>query len=397
MTDTGKQGFHTVEANVEEMKQKIRKHRRRIAIGIAVAAIITAISMTAAGLYFTYKEYKQYSVLSETERSDSGATQYESFSGNILRYNNDGAFYTDMDDKMIWNQAFEMQNPHAEVCENYAVIADMQGKQIYIMNTVGIQGEITTHKPIYAACVAAQGTIAVLTQENGTSYIELYNKSGESLASGGIHAANSGHPLDIALSNDAKKLAVSILDFGSGRAKTTIAFYNFGSVGQNKIDNIVGSYGYDNVVIPEIAFVSNDRMISFGDNQIVFFEGKQSPEPVNELKLENKIKSIFYDLEYFGIVYDNGDAAGSHKMDIYDMQGDLRLEKEFKMDYRAIEFLANHEICIRNDYECKIFTLRGVEKFEYRFDNVLYKIFSGGMRTRYTFIFDGVIEKIKLK
>ena len=67
------------------------------------------------------------------------------------------------------------------------------------------------------------------------------------------------------------------------------------------------------------------------------------------------------------------------------------------MDYLAIEFLANHEICIRNDYECKIFTLRGVEKFEYRFDNVLYKIFSGGMRTRYTFIFDGVIEKIKLK
>lgn len=397
MTDKGKQGFYTVEANVNVMKQKIRRHRRRIAFGIAAVIIIAAVSAVSAGLYFTYKEYQDYKVLSEIERSDSEATKYESFSGNILRYNNDGAFYTDMSDNLIWNQAFEMQNPFAEICKSYAAIADLQGNQIYIMDTAGIQGEVSTNKPIYAVCVASQGTIAVLTQENGTSYIELYNKNGESLASGEIHAANSGYPLDIALSDDANKLAVSILDFASGEAKTTIGFYNFGSAGQNKIDNIVGSYSYDNAIIPEISFVSNDRMICFGDSQIIFFEGKQSPEPVNVLETEHEIKSIFYDSEYFGLVYDSGDAAGSHKADIYNMQGELRLEQEFKMGYTSIEFLDNHEICIRNEYECEIYTLRGIKRFAYKFDDALYKIFSGKTGRHYTFILDGIMQRVKLK
>ena len=35
MSDTEKQGFRAVEANVEEMEKKIRRHRKRIALSIA--------------------------------------------------------------------------------------------------------------------------------------------------------------------------------------------------------------------------------------------------------------------------------------------------------------------------------------------------------------------------
>lgn len=399
MADIRKQGFHTVEANVEEMEQKIRRHRKRVVIGIAVVVLISAVSVAAAGLYFEYKEYRGYEVRSEIERNDSESTKYESFAGNILRYNNDGISYVDMSDNLIWNQAFEMQNPSVDICENFVAVADMQGSQIYIMDTNGVQGEISTNKPIKAICVANQGTIAVLTQEAGASYIGLYNKTGESLVSGETHIANSGYPLDIALSNDANKLALSILDISEGQAKTTVVFYNFGAIGQNEIDNVVGTYSYDNTMIPEISFVSNDRMIAFGDTQVILYEGRQKPEEMTVHKLEKELKSIFYDTDYFGLVYANGDSekGNRHKIEIYDMKGNLRLEQEFDMSYDSIGFLKNHEICIQNDHACQIYTLRGVKKFACQFDAELYKIFSGGASKRYTFILDGVMERVKLK
>lgn len=397
MADTRKQGFYTVETNIEEMEEKIRKHRRKIAITIAVIVITVAAVAAAAGIYFSLKEYQDYEVRSEIERNDSEATQYELFGGNILRYNNDGAFYADMSDRLIWNQAYEMQVPVVDICENYAVIADLQGTQIYIMNTSGVQGEIETSKPIEAVCVANQGTIAVLTQEDGTSYLELYNKSGENLASGEIHLENSGYPIDIALSNDANKLAVSILDISKGKAQTTVAFYNFDSVGQNEIDNIVASYSYADTVMPEIDFVSNDRLIAFGDTQVILFEGTQKPEEVLVHKVEKEVKSIFYDKDYYGLVYSNGESNESHTMEVYDMKGKLCLEQKFKTSYQNIELLENHEICVRDEYHCEIYTLKGVKKFSYKFDDELYRVFSGGTDRNYTFILDGVMEKVRLK
>ncbi len=397
MADTRKQGFYTVETNIEEMEEKIRKHRRKIAITIAVIVITVAAVAAAAGIYFSLKEYQDYEVRSEIERNDSEATQYELFGENILRYNNDGAFYADMSDRLIWNQAYEMQVPVVDICENYAVIADLQGTQIYIMNTSGVQGEIETSKPIEAVCVANQGTIAVLTQEDGTSYLELYNKSGENLASGEIHLENSGYLIDIALSNDANKLAVSILDISKGKAQTTVAFYNFDSVGQNEIDNIVASYSYADTVMPEIDFVSNDRLIAFGDTQVILFEGTQKPEEVLVHKVEKEVKSIFYDKDYYGLVYSNGESNESHTMEVYDMKGKLCLEQKFKTSYQNIELLENHEICVRDEYRCEIYTLKGVKKFSYKFDDELYRVFSGGTDRNYTFILDGVMEKVRLK
>ncbi len=401
MEDIRKQRFLTIEtkteSNLEEMQQKIRQHRKKIAIRGAVAAAAVVIFIAAAGIYYQMKEYKNYEVTSEIERSDSDGTQYVNFSGNILRYNNDGAFYADLSDQLIWNQAFEMQNPSVKLCETYAVIADLQGTQVYIMDTSGKQGELTLNRPIEAVCVAGQGTIAVLTQADGTSYLELYNKSGESLASGEIHVANSGYPLDIALSKDANKLAVSILDVGKGKAGTTVAFYNFGSVGQNEIDNIVATYSYEKTVIREIEFISNDRMIAFGDNRILFFEGTQKPKEAESLKLKRQVKSVFFDSDYFGLVFAEEGSGNRHKMEVYDMKGKLRLEQEFDMPYQKIEFLENHEICVREEYKCEIYTMRGVKKFSYQFNEGVQKIISGKSGSRYTFILDGVMQKVKLK
>lgn len=392
-----KKKFRMIENDEQELEQKIRKHRMKnlrrclITVGILLAALF--------GLYvfFEMKTFTDYTVVRETERADTAATKFEDFQGNILKYSNDGAFYTDLTDHMIWNQTYEMQTPMLDICEGYVTIYDKGGTNLYIMDKTGLQGNIKTTMPIFQVCVASQGTVAVLMQSEGVSHLQMYDKSGKLLASGELHEENSGYPMAIALSNDAKKLAISMLAISEGKAETTIAFYNFGSVGQNEIDNIVASYTYKDQIFPELEFLNNNRMVAFGDSGIQTYEGTQKPKLVQTTKLKKEIKSIFYNEEYVGIVYNKDDSAHTRHMEVYDRKGKNILSKDFKMDYNGIEFLGNNEICITSDTECAIYSLYGVKRFHYTFDKELYKVFSGTTQMDYTFILDGTTEKVRIK
>lgn len=397
MDKSKKQGFHTVDTNVEELEEKIKKHRKKIFRRIfLILMFILAASGVALG-YLYFKEYTSYRVISETERTDNAGTQYAEFGDGLILYNNDGATYMNASGNTIWNQAFEMQNPAIDICENYVTIYDISGEDIYIMNRSGNQGEIKTSRMIRTVSVANQGTVAVLTRMQYACYIDLYAKDGTSLASGTLHSSESGFPMAISLSNDANKLAVSMADMEGGQLNSTIVFYNFGSVGQNEIDNIVGSYQYEDSVIPQIEFVTNDQMIAFGDNKVIVFEGTQKPEVTQTLDLENEVESVFFKENAFGLIFSGIDAEETKTMQVYDLSADLKMEKSFSMDYTSAFFMKNGQICVKSDTECSIFSKKGIDKFHYVFDEDLNYIFSDSIGWTYTLIFGDTIQKVRFK
>ena len=398
MADKNKQGFRTVkDADMEEYRQKIREHRLAVLKRGTVFAVVLLLIVAVFGLYMAFRQYTDYDIRSSVERSDTQATRFAEFQGNILKYSNDGAFYIDAENELIWNQTYEMSDPQIDICQEYLVIYDKKGTKIYILTASKLQGSIETTMPIDQVCVASQGTIAVLMRKDDTAYLQLYDKEGKNLAQGEIHGGKGGYPVAIALSQDAIKLGVSMLDISDGKVKSTIAFYNYGSVGQNEIDNCVGVTTYEDTVIPELEFTSNDRMVAFGDSKILVFEGTQKPQLTTEVALEKQAQSIFHNGDYIGIVSSNDDEAVTHHLSIYRTSGDLVMEKDFAMEYNSIEFLSNNEICIRNETECDIYTLRGVYKFHYEFDRDLYQIIPGGTSLNYTFVLSDATERVRLK
>ena len=398
MAEKNKRGFHTVEEpDMEEYEHKLREHRIKV-VRRTVILIITVLAVSAGlWVFMALRHYENFDVTSSVDRADTEATKFADFGGNILKYSNDGAFYTDTANELIWNQTYEMADPQIDICEDYLTIYDRKGTMIYIMTKEGILGGIETTMPIQQVCVANQGTVAVLMNQQQTGYLKLYDKKGEELASGEIHGEKGGYPIALALSNDANKMAVSMLDINDGDIKTTIAFYNFGSVGQNEIDNCVGSYSYPDMVFPEIDFLSNDKMVAFGDGEVILFEGTQKPQVTNEIFLEKEVKSIFYNEFYFGIVTSNGDEAVTHHITVYNMNGKAVMEKDFAMEYEHIEFLENNEICVRNATSFDIYTIRGIYKCHYDFDQNLFRVLSGGTGRNYVFVLDGKTEKVQLK
>lgn len=389
--------YRIVKSDVKGMNEKIQKHRRKIVRWTAFAAVFLLIGIAGIYIYLQTRTYSEYTVLKSVEREDSPGTQFEIFHGNILKYSKDGASFVDENNKLIWNQTYEMQSPMVDFCENYVAIADRKGDRVYIMDLSGSCGEIKTSMPIQRVEVAGQGLVAVLMEQDGTGYIQMYDKSGTFLAEGEVHTENSGYPLDIAISNDGKKLAVSLLDVNKGNVNTTITFFNFDAVGQNEIDNIVGQYSYADMVVPKVEFLTNDVMAAFGSQKTVIFEGAQKPKMKKEVAVKKEIRTIFYNDAYFGFVFDNENEETSYNMQIYDLRGAQVVSKDFEMEYDEIGFLENDEICVRNELECAIYTLRGVQKYHANFEKNIWKVMSVGRIRDYVFLVDGETQRIRLK
>ncbi len=398
MTETEKRNFKTVQAmDMDEYNEKLRTHRRKVfRRTVTVIAVILAI-VGGLWLFMIFRHYEDFDIIASVERSDTAATIFTEFSGNILKYSNDGALYADSNNERIWNQTYEMTNPAIDICDSYLAIYDKKGTKIYILTPDGLVSSIETTMKIKQVSIAAQGTIAVLMGEQDRSYLVVYDKNGNELVNGAIYGEDGGYPIAIALSNDAVKLAVSMLDINDGNVKTTVAFYNFGTVGENEIDRIVSANSFADMVIPEMSFVSNDKMIAYGDSEIILFEGTQKPKMTQEIPLPEEVKSIFHNKKYIGVVSSNNDETLTHHITVYDLRGSTIMEKDFSMEYTWIGFLANNEVCITNEDACDIYTIRGIYKFHHEFDERLYRIMSGKTSLDYTVVLDTKTEKVRLK
>ena len=86
------------------------------------------------------------------------------------------------------------------------------------------------------------------------SWVNLYQADGTAIAEDKTTVTESGYPLDIDLSPDGQKLAVSYLGVKEGMISSDVVFYHFGSAGQAENDYVVSRETYTDTVIPEIYF-----------------------------------------------------------------------------------------------------------------------------------------------
>lgn len=389
--------FKTVKPgmNLREIDEKVRRHRGSIIKRILYIVAIIIIVFVLVHLWMEMRSYKSYDIRSSIERTGSTAAKFETFQGNVIEYSNDGV--SCRNGELLWNQSFEMAAPTIEMCDDYLVIYDKGGNEIYIMTGSGMQQQIETSRPIQTVCVAGQGTVAVLMKEDNISNVKLYDRKGKELANGQFYGDQGGYPIDIALSQDAKKLAIDMIDVSEGNVKSVITFYNFGSVGQNEIDNNVGSYSYSDIFIPEITYVSDDRMMAVGDKEIIFFDGSEKPSVSREIELEQDIASVFCNDRYVGVTTQNAEGDNPYHIRVYDMRGTIVMENDTALQYDTIDFLSNNEVCVRTESSCELFTIHSIKKFSYDFDSRLCYIMSQDKYQNYIFVFEDTMEEVRLK
>ena len=384
------------EKEQKKTKIKIKIPPQMIKILLAVAAVV-AVVVTFV-LWRILATYNNYEIRNTRPRTDSEQTSYLDYNGNLLAYSRDGVFYTDYEGNLIWNESYEMSQPEIEICQNQLLVYDRNGTQIRILSLAGSEGNISTTLPISAADISANGTIAVLMQENAVAYLHVYDVSGNMLASGEIHMNKGGYPMDIAISSDAKRLMVTMLDLNSGTVQSTINFYNFGEAGIDQTNNLMGTFTYGNMVIPEVDYVEDDRALAIGDSELIVFGTSETPKPQTQIYLKDEMKSVFHNDEYIGVISNTTDEGGNivNALTVYNLRGKELFTTPFEDAYNACYFMKNGESVITDGEVLSIYNKYGVRKFNYNFGEGIYQMIPWEGSRSYVLIRKDSIERIRI-
>ncbi len=393
VNETLKEKYETAQLDFEK---KIRRHRRAILYRIIIGlAIVLALIASA---YYNYQKmvYTNYDVLRKITYTEASNAKYLRLGQNILRYSQDGASAYSIANDMLWNETFEMQNPIADVCGDFAAIGDYMGTTIYVYNSAGLQGTIDTSTPLKRFCVSGNGNVAVVLEDNEVTWVKLYDVNGVNIASDRTTMSKSGYPVCIDISEDGILLAVSYLFVDSGVLSTSVAYYNFGAVGQNEVDNLVSGYNYSGTVVPLVSFINPNTSFVLGDNKFSIFKGSEKPENIFEKDIDKEILSVFYDANMIVLVFEDEDGENKFIAEVYDDKGNPVTTQGFDMDYNNMS-LYKDLLVIYNSEECQIYNTSGLKKFDGSFPDAVISVIPEDSKSRYLVVYADRMEEIKLK
>lgn len=401
-------------ADEEDSREIVyQAHRKVVRKRIRIALVFVILILIAVFVYFRYAGYHQYAAYEviwekslESENQEAAAKgegsfcQYADFGDGVLKYTKDGASYIDAQGKVVWIQSYEMKSPIASVNGSFAAIGDRQGNSIYICDTSGTQGQATTLLPILQISVSAKGVVAALQEDSRASYIYLYKKDGSSLdISVKSLLSGDGYPVDVSLSPGGSQWMTSFMYLDQGMIKNKIVFYNFG-LGKNDPRRVVGIFlpeELGDAMAGRVRFLDDSHGVSFTDQGLQFFSTRveTSPELTKQVLLEENIRSISYSAEYAGVVTDNSQGEDPYMLHIYSADGSLVFEKSFNFQYTGFE-IDNNLVLLYNDSSCKVFNMKGTDKFTGTFDFTVSKVSAGRFPGTLLVMGPQKIEEIRL-
>lgn len=404
----------------------------KIRIAVLILILVAVAGFATKSLFFSKKLYKSYEVSAQSAKTlpeDAGfVTDY----GKLLSYNSEGISIYNEKAEIEWNAALNMTNPKITVNSGYAVVADIGGRNILVVNHKSVpaaQVSLTMLNDILLTDISEQGEIAVLMQDEKGYDIQLINpfdKNNSLKAEIKTYSKDDGYALSLAMSKDGSKLVTEYVKTENNEIKSTLTFYNFDKVGENSnADRIVGVFPFEDTIFPKLKFADNNTVCAYGDNKIVCFAAKKEPEILWEKKVAGKIERIAEDKNGFAILVDEsgllqantggvasdsaieddyidsayltGEADGNGKTVLYSMHysGGRVYSNEVDINPKGMSY-NDGEIVLYSDTNCIIFDSNGNIKFKNKFNDGITSFTQAAGRTRYYAIVGKKLKVMRL-
>ncbi len=378
-------------------KEKIRSHKLKVFFRTVLVSAIVIFTVAAIYVSWRDREYSEYDITNAVNIANGDDSKVINLAGYVVQYSKDGVSCYGSNGQPVWNQTYEMQNPIAHTCNSVVAIGDYNGHHIYVSNTSGALGVVDTNLPIRAFCVSSQGVVAAVLDGTDVTWIFLYDSEGNTLANFKTTMKDSGYPISISLSPNAELLCVSYLYPDEGALKSSVAFFNFGSVGQNSIDNYASGYDYPGTIVPYVQFMNGSTAFALSDDRIMFFTGDQKPVSRSEsLMGGEEIRSVYYDDSHVGLVFMNNTDDGEYRLQVYNTAGELVLTTYFDIVYSDIIF-EDKQIVIYNEDECIIKDMSGRDKYVGSFTEPVKAMIPTSIRSKFTIVTSKSIATMNLK
>ena len=219
-----------------------------------------------------------------------------------------------------------------------------------------------TTVPIEKISVSEQGIVSALVKNDSGPSIMTYDAMGNILAEVKTSFSGTGYPLDIGISKDGKTLLVSYMSVQNGKTDTNIVYYYFDEAKKEDGDYKVLSETYEDMLAPTAFFMSDSAAVVAGDDRVLIYDVKETPELQQTISLNKKVKSVFYNQRYIGLILKNEGKAG-YELRLYNVQGQEVLSADFTGDYSNVK-LDGNQVIMYDGKKCSVFTRSGIHKFE---------------------------------
>lgn len=381
--------------SIEDYKERKRRRRKTAALLMGGAAVLLLLLILLIWNIVERWEYDAYKVTAVMEQEDTLSTNYVEFNDNILKVGSDEVSLLNRQGDALWKAAQSMNSPQTDICQEYCVVYDKNGSTMMLYDYEGKQGEIKTNLPILKAKVSKQGVVAAVLADGENTWINVYSKDGQEIVNGKTRVDSPGYPADLSISEDGLLLAVSYLCVENGQPASFVAFYNFGSSGQNQMDNMVSGYTYEGTLVPAISFMGNSRLVAFRDDGFAIFQGKQIPEEKVIKEMEQEILSVFCDESYIGLVFKEQEEDYAYRIELYSKDGDLKWTCGTDIAFDQIR-IGKGRILLYNNSEFAVFTMRGHCRYTGSFkDGQIRNMFKTG-KNEFLVVTDQGLKTIKL-
>lgn len=377
-------------------REKILKHRLTKIYRVVLSIILLIAVIAVVRVQIENKVYTDYQIMKSADAIGSSDSVIQAYNGNVLSYSRDGISAYNGSGEQLWNQTYEMQDPIVDVAGEYVVVGDYKGNTIYVMDASGPCGQINTNMVIANLKISEKGIVTAVLDGSNVVWIEIYDPTGNNIVSERTSMNQTGFPVNTSMSADNQKMAVSYLKAEGNGIKTSVAFYNFGDVGQNVVDKVVSGFDYDNMIIPFLQYFNSDVAVAVGENQLFVFGGKQIPELRAQTEIEENVESIFWGDASVALVYRNDEGEDKYRLDVYNLSAELILSQTFDLEYSNI-ILHNGNIIIYNEANVYIWNKKGLVKYSGDLGGNIRAVIPTKSKTKFIVVRNEGLETIKLK
>lgn len=377
----------------------MKKYKWQIIGGSILAVVlIVVIVLAVRKINRNRRTYMNYDVVGGTKNlGESSEVHYLPAAKGVFRYTRDGAKVLDKKGNDVASFSYNMNKPSGDTCGNAAAVGEIGGRSLVIMANVNNAGNVTTVTtpyPIVKVQVASQGVTAVWMNNGADDFIQLYDADGKSLMDMNTLVSLNGFPVDIALSNDGSKLVTAYVNYEKDVFQTQLTFYNFGSVGKNYEDNMVGLQIFKEEMLGDVEFVNNDTVVAFAEDGFFIYEMQEIPVLKQEIRTKEKIRSVASNGQYVGQMAENNDGNENYTIRIYDLAGKVVDEKHTNEWYTGFR-LDGKDAILFNSSNIYIYRIGGRDKLKMEMKKNLQYVALIKEPNEYIFVGDAFLERVR--
>lgn len=379
------------------MQDLFKKYKWQIiAGGAALAVLLIVIIVFAAQRSRKNRTYENFDVVGKTrEFAETSEVNYLPSAKGVFRYTRDGAEVVNEKGKTIWNVSYNMNKPIGDSCGNAAAVGDIGAKSLYIFDGSGNANPITTAYPIEKVQVASQGVTAVWMNNGIEDYITLYKNDGTKITDMNTLVATSGFPVDITLSNDGTKLVTTFVSFEKEHIQSQLNFYNFGDVGGNYVDGLVGIESFKDEMVADVEFIDNNTLVVFGEKGFRIYDMEEIQSLKQEVKIAEPMKSVTCSDQYIGVVLESNAKGGNYIVRIYDRSGKVVDERSMTDGFSNF-LIDGSDVILFNELEVYIYRIGGKDKIRIALKKSLKYVYALDDVNEFVFVGDTYLERVRL-